>query len=129
MATTHDFINYVCEQLNGIGNIRYRKMFGEYMFYIDDKPVVLVCDNTVFVKKVDIIEEMMKNALIGIPYEGSKEHYVLDIDNSLFSKEVVSKLLVGSSITIMFVSLTKHLVISTFLFSPPERSLGFFFSR
>lgn len=31
MATTESYINYVCEELNGIGSIRYKKMFGEYM--------------------------------------------------------------------------------------------------
>jgi len=43
MATTESFINYVCEQLTGIGEIRYKKMFGEYMVYIEEKPVVIVC--------------------------------------------------------------------------------------
>lgn len=92
MATTVNFVNYVCEQLEGIGSIRYRKMFGEYMVYVNDKPVVLVCDNIVFVKKLDIIEEQMKNAETAIPYKGAKEHYVLDIDNSEFSKKIVSEL-------------------------------------
>ena len=55
MATTVDFINYVCEQLTGIGDIRFRKMFGEYMVYVNDKPVLIVCDNTVFIKKLDCI--------------------------------------------------------------------------
>ncbi|MGN0560765.1 MAG: hypothetical protein ACI4K8_06895 [Candidatus Fimenecus sp.] len=25
-------------------------MFGEYMVYVNDKPILMVCDNTVFVK-------------------------------------------------------------------------------
>ena len=44
MATTINFINYVCEQLKGVGVIRYRKMFGEYMVYVNDKPIIIVCD-------------------------------------------------------------------------------------
>lgn len=52
MATTKDYIEYVCERLHGAGGLRYRKMFGEYMVYVNDKPVLLVCDNTVFVKIV-----------------------------------------------------------------------------
>ena len=89
MATNISFINYVCEQLQGIGNIRYKKMFGEYMVYINDKPIVLVCENTAFVKKLDCIEEMMKQAEVGCPYKGAKEHYVLDIDNPEFCKMVI----------------------------------------
>ncbi len=92
MATSLDFINYVCEQLNGIGNITYKKMFGEYMVYLNDKPVIVVCDNIAFVKKLDIITEMMQNADVGFPYKGAKEHYVLDIDNADFCKSVVTKI-------------------------------------
>lgn len=92
MATTNEYIEYVCEQINGIGAIRYKKMFGEFMVYVNDKPVIIVCDNNAFVKKLDCIEEMMKNAKLGYPYKGAKEHYILDIDNSEFCKSVVSKI-------------------------------------
>ncbi len=92
MATTESFIKYVCEQLEGIGEIRYKKMFGEYMVYINDKPVIIVCENTVYIKQLDIIKEEMKNAEVGYPYKGAKEHYILDIDNSEISKEIVTKI-------------------------------------
>lgn len=91
MATTLSYINYVCEQLEGVGEIRYRKMFGEYMVYVDDKPVVIVCDNTAYVKKLDVISEMMKDASFGYPYEGAKEHYILNIDDALFSQRVIKE--------------------------------------
>lgn len=92
MATTISMIDYICEQLNGIGDIRYRKMFGEYMVYVNDKPVVIVCDNIAYVKKLDCIKEEMKNSLTGYPYDGAKEHYILDIDNEEFSKKIVKKI-------------------------------------
>lgn len=92
MATTNEYIEYVCEQINGIGDIRYKKMFGEFMVYVNDKPVIIVCDNNAFVKKLDCIEEIMKDAKVGYPYKGTKEHYVLDIDNSDFCKNIVSKI-------------------------------------
>ena len=91
MATTNEYIEYVCEQINGIGIIRYKKMFGEFMIYVNNKPVIIVCNNNAFVKKLDCIEEMMKDAKLGYPYKGAKEHYVLDIDNSDFCKKIVSK--------------------------------------
>ncbi len=28
MATTNEYIEYVCEQIKGVGEIRYKKMFG-----------------------------------------------------------------------------------------------------
>ncbi len=92
MATTINFINYVCDQINGIGNISYKKMFGEYMVYCNEKPVIIVCDNTAFVKKLDNIKDLMKHASLGYPYKGAKEHYILDIDDSSFSKNVIKEI-------------------------------------
>ena len=81
MATGLDFAIFVCEQLNRPGELRYKKMFGEYMVYVNDKPVLLLCDNTVYVKKLDCLLPLMENAPTGVPYAGAKEHYVLDIEN------------------------------------------------
>lgn len=81
MATSEDYIQFVCSQIEDAGSVRYRKMFGEYMAYLDDKPVLLVCDNTVFVKIIEPMKEIMKDAETGFPYDGAKEHYILDIEN------------------------------------------------
>ncbi len=89
MATSVDYIEFVCEQINGVGEIRYRKMFGEYMVYVNDKPVLLVCDSTVFVKKLDAINEQMAGSETGYPYKGAKEHYILDIEDTELSRKVV----------------------------------------
>lgn len=90
MATTVDFIEFVCEQIGSVGSVRYKKMFGEYMVYVNDKPVLLVCNNTVFVKILDCIADKMQGAEKGVPYGGAKEHYILDIDDVDFSREIVS---------------------------------------
>ena len=92
MATTQDYMEYVCEQLDGAGDIRYKKMFGEYMVYLNEKPIITVCDNTVFVKQLDAIEGLMQTAEKGFPYNGAKEHYILNIDNSDFAKTVAIEL-------------------------------------
>lgn len=89
MATTREYIEYVCEQITGIGEINYKKMFGEYMIYVNKKPILMVCDNTVYIKKLDCIKEMMTDASVGFPYPGAKEHYILNIDNSEFSKSII----------------------------------------
>ena len=92
MSTTIDYIEFVCEQISGTGAVRYKKMFGEYMVYVNDKPVLLVCDNTVYVKQLDCLAEMMAGCLTGVPYQGAKEHYILDIENTAFCREVVTEL-------------------------------------
>lgn len=92
MATSETFIKYVCEQLKPVGNIRYKKMFGEYMVYINEKPIVIVCENTAYVKKLECIETEMKNREVGYPYKGAKEHYILDMDQMDFNKEIITKI-------------------------------------
>lgn len=92
MSTTPEYIEFVCEQIQNTGTVRCRKMFGEYMVYINDKPIFLVCDNTVYVKKLPDIKELMSGASCGIPYEGAKEHYILDIENRSLAQDVIMTL-------------------------------------
>jgi TfoX/Sxy family transcriptional regulator of competence genes len=66
-------------------------MFGEYMVYLNDKPLFLVCDNTVYVKMFEEIKELMQDATKGYPYNGAREHYILDIDNRELSETVILK--------------------------------------
>jgi TfoX/Sxy family transcriptional regulator of competence genes len=92
MATTVDFIEYVCGQIEGAGDVRHKKMFGEYMVYLNGKPVLLVCDNTVFVKILPCLGGLMASAEKGFPYKGAKEHYILDVDDVPLSLEVAAEL-------------------------------------
>lgn len=90
MATTKEYIDFVCEQITGYENVRSKKMFGEYMVYLNEKPVLLVCDNTVFVKILPELSSLMASAERGFPYDGAKEHYVLDIENRELLRSVLS---------------------------------------
>lgn len=89
MASSLDYIAFVCEQIANVGDIRYRKMFGDYMVYVNEKPILLVCDNTVYVKIIDEISDLMGNSPRGIPYDGAKERYILDIENKELAEEVI----------------------------------------
>lgn len=82
MASTQDFIEFICDQIETRWDVRYRKMFGEYMIYVNDKPVLLVCDNTVYVKKLDILSPHINADSVGAPYKGAKEHYILDAEDT-----------------------------------------------
>lgn len=81
MASSPEFVAYICEQLEGLGAIRSRKMFGEYMVYLNDKPVIMVCDDTVFTKILPCLEALLGERPLAPPYEGAKAHYVLDPDD------------------------------------------------
>ncbi len=89
MATTEDFVRFVCEQLEGFGFVRSRKMFGEYMVYMNDKPIFLLCDNAVFIKMRPEIEHLMQEAERACPYKGAKEHYNLDVENRALTEAVL----------------------------------------
>lgn len=39
MATSLEFLEYARERLDRFGALRARKMFGEYMLYLNEKPV------------------------------------------------------------------------------------------
>ncbi len=93
MACTTEFIDFVCSQLKGAGVIRTRKMFGDYCIYVDEKPIMLACDNIVYIKKHKAIEEMMSEAEVGFPYDGAKEHYILDVEHGDKALPVIKTLL------------------------------------
>ncbi len=92
IATTKYYIKFVCKQLKTPLPVTYRKMFGEYMVYVDGKPVLLVCDNTIFVKKLPDTAALLPDADCGFPYDGAKEHYVLDVENEDLTSRVVDAL-------------------------------------
>ncbi len=83
MASSKDFVEYVCDQIRDAGDISFRKMFGEYALYCDGKTVALVCDDQVFVKKTDAAAALLgANAEEGLPYDGAKPHFlVTDLDD------------------------------------------------
>lgn len=93
MASDLEYVRFVCGQLEGTGDVRYRKMFGEYLIYVDDKPMVIVCDNRAFVKIHPALEDLMDNAGIDLPYPDAKPHYVLNVQDRALCCAIVSRLL------------------------------------
>ena len=92
MSTSVSYIQFVCDQLQDFLAVRCRRMFGEYMVYVNDKPVLLVCDDTVFVKILPELEPLMQRAERGLPYHEAKEHYILDIENRELTRAVIEVL-------------------------------------
>ena len=89
MATTPEYNEFVCERLEPFGAVRSRKMFGEYMVYLNDKPIITVCDNTVFVKILPELAAYLDDAERGFPYDGAKLHYILNIEDSELLSDVI----------------------------------------
>ena len=89
MATTKDYLDYVLERLPEPEAARCRKMFGEYMVYLNDRPVLLVCDNTVFVKNHPALAHLLAEAPEGLPYPGAKPQKILDVENRALTAQVL----------------------------------------
>jgi len=92
MACTQEFIDFVCDMLRPVGSVRYRKMMGDYVIYVDEKCVITACDGICYVKKIPEITALMADAECGFPYDGAKECYILNIEHSTYVQQVISVL-------------------------------------
>ena len=92
MACSADFIDFVCCQLDSVGIIRTRKMFGDYCIYVNEKPLMLCCDNVVYIPKDPAIDDLMTDAECGVPFPGAKERYILDVDHGNEARRIISLL-------------------------------------
>lgn len=92
MACNSEYIDFICEVLAPLGEVRARKMMGDYIIYVNDKCVITACDNSAFIKKIDCIAPLMAEAETGFAYEGAKEGYILDFSDQRKVREVISVL-------------------------------------
>lgn len=82
MASKQEFVEYVCEQLSGAGEITARKMFGDYGLYCDGKPIGVVCDDQLFVKKTAAGAAILPGCPEEPPYDGAKPSFLIqDVDD------------------------------------------------
>ena len=93
MACSTVFIEFVCELLAPLGEIRARKMMGDYIIYLNEKNIASACDNNLYVKMYPQLEELLKGAEIGKPYQGAKDHYILDETNPTLIRKAISLIL------------------------------------
>ena len=88
MASKPEFVEYVAEQLRGAGNIRCRKMFGEYGVYLDGKIFALICDDQLFIQITQAGRRLAPELKEAPPYEGAKPYFLFeDVDNGAFLTE------------------------------------------
>lgn len=93
MASSQDYVLYVVEKLRRFYDVSYRHMFGEYMIYIDLKPILLICDDQPYIKIHEATSNILKDCEQGYPYKGAKLHYLLDIDDDHLTKQAIDALL------------------------------------
>lgn len=91
MASDQSFVEMIVEQLQNCGEIRYRKMFGEYTVYSNDKVVGLICDNQLFIKPTVSGREFIGEPVEAPPYPGAKNSFLIGdkLENSEWLSELV----------------------------------------
>lgn len=82
MASTSEYLSYLCEQLRGAGDLFARPMFGEYGLYCDGKLIGLICDNQFFVKKTVAGAALLPDPVEAPPYPGAKLYFQIDCTDS-----------------------------------------------
>lgn len=92
MATSADYIEFVMEQMEASHTgleLWYRPMFGEYCIYSSEKPLMFVCDNTVFVKRIECVAELLAKAEPRPPFPGARDFVVLDVEDTALMHDVL----------------------------------------
>lgn len=93
MASDEGLVQYITEQMEGAGNIRFRKMMGDYCLYCDDKVIGLVCDDQLFLKQTASAQKNLEGFPMGCAYEGAKPSYMIEnIDDREFLARVVRQI-------------------------------------
>lgn len=49
MACAPEYIDFICEALAPLGEVRSRKMMGDHVIYVNEKCVITACDNNAFI--------------------------------------------------------------------------------
>lgn len=95
MATKQTFIDYVVGQVTLGDRLSYKKMFGEYAFYIDGKIVALACDNSLLIKPSTAATELAPGLPERAPYPGAK--LCLVADELLDDAELITNLMLKTA--------------------------------
>jgi len=91
MSSDLNFIEFIVDQINDAGKITYKKMFGEYTIYCNDKVVALICENQLFVKPTESGRTYIGDVVEAPPYPGAKLYYL--IEEKLEDREWISNLI------------------------------------
>ncbi len=91
MASDLNFVEFVCDQIAGAGRVSFRKMFGEYAIYCNEKVVALVCRNQLFVRPTAGGHAKIGRAVEAPPYPGAKPHFLIgeQLEDRLWMSDLI----------------------------------------
>ena len=91
MATDQDFIDYVLEQSGLAGELTYKRMFGEFGFYLDGRFIAVAADNMLFLKPTEAVRALLPTVTEGRPYPEARPWFL--VDEALDDPELLRRLL------------------------------------
>lgn len=91
MASDPKFVDYVLDQIEEVGEVSAKKMFGEYGVYAQGKFFGLICDDKFFVKPTEAGRRFIGEVVEAPPYPGAKNSFL--IEDKLDDPEWLCKLI------------------------------------
>ena len=89
MASSQSYLDYVLDLLRDVNDITYKRMMGEFLLYSDGVLFGGIYDNRFLVKDTKSISHMgMQKEK---PYDGAKEMFLIDSEDSLEIRDIVLK--------------------------------------
>ena len=89
MASTQEYLEYVLDLLDGVPEVTYRKMMGEYVLYASGKVFGGIYDDRFLVKKTAASLAVLST--VEIPYEGASEMLLVDVED----RDTIADFVVG----------------------------------
>ena len=77
MASSKEFVQYVCDQMSAAAPVTYKSMFGEYGLFAEGKFFAIICDNQLFFKPTEAGRAAFSLPECS-PYEGAKPYLLLE---------------------------------------------------
>jgi len=92
MASDQSFVDYIVDQVEYDGEVRSKKMFGEYGIFAGGKMFGLICDNKLFIKPTKGGRNFIDEVVEAPPYPGAKNCFLIEgqIENRSWLSELVS---------------------------------------
>ncbi|MBR4749373.1 MAG: TfoX/Sxy family protein [Abditibacteriota bacterium] len=78
MSSSREYVEYVLDQLSGLGDVSCRQMMGEYVIYLRGKVIGGVYDDRFLLKATPSAERLMPLAARELPYPGAREMLLAD---------------------------------------------------
>lgn len=91
MSSDPGFVEYVCGQAGGAGEVTSREMFGDWALYFGHKVVALVCDDRLFVRPTEAGRAFIGLPMERSPYPSARPHFL--IEDRLDDREWLTELI------------------------------------